>query len=438
MLEAMRRWGLLATRWHGPLVGAVFVAAILGLLGPALLSDRVLGGEDFLLFGTPFDSVRPASVERPSNTFLYDAVYVFHPDMLDAREQLRSGHLPGWSENLGGGRPLLASQQHAILYPPNLLTVLLPFWDGLELAAALKLLIAAVGTYLLCVGLGVRRLAATLGGLAFALSGGVVLWLEHPHANVYALAPWLLLFTDRLVRGRRPTAALGLAATVGLAILGGHPQSLFLVMALGVVPIAIFGLAGQRSPSGRRDARRALRSTSLLAGAIALGILSGAVMLWPFLEALGQASGSGARGGAGLPRPALNAFFFPELWGRPDEAEIPGGPINFPERTYYFGVLPLALAVGSLVAGRLRTVLPFLTVGLLGLAVGIANPVSTLVKQLPGFASTNQYRSLVLCSLAGAVLAAFALDRLLDPAARQRRRILIVTGAWWLFESPVA
>ena len=30
----------------------------------------------------------------------------------------------------------------------------------------------------------------------------------------------------------------------------------------------------------------------------------------------------------------------PELWGRPDKFETTGGPLNFQERTAYFGAIP--------------------------------------------------------------------------------------------------
>ncbi|HLA44685.1 MAG TPA: hypothetical protein VJZ27_14670, partial [Aggregatilineales bacterium] len=68
----------------------------------------------------------------------------FYPWRVFAFEQLHNGSIPFWNPYSGGGAPLLANYQTAVLYPPNwlhlflnnayvmnLLTVLHIFWAGL-------------------------------------------------------------------------------------------------------------------------------------------------------------------------------------------------------------------------------------------------------------------------------------------------------------------
>jgi hypothetical protein len=118
----------------------------------------------------------------------------------------------------------------------------------------------------------------------------------------------------------------------------------------------------------------------------------------------------------------------PDLWGRPDRFLIGGAPgdLPYPERTAYFGALPLLLAAGGLAARRpSREQLFFAAAALLALGLVIHVPVYThLVAGLPLFREVNLLRALVLCGFAGSVLGAFGLQALLDGDIRARRRLL--------------
>jgi hypothetical protein len=121
---------------------------------------------------------------------------------------------------------------------------------------------------------------------------------------------------------------------------------------------------------------------------------------------------------------------FPDYWGRPDRATEIVGPANFTERTLYIGVLPTLLAVAGLVARRPRApqlffaVLAAVTL-LLALDTG---PLPDFVYGLPGFDRINVSRIIVLASFAGAMLAAFGMERLLAGTPAERRRMLIAVA----------
>lgn len=338
--------------------------------------------------------------------------------MLEARRQLRARHLPSWTQYIGAGEPLLATQQNAALFPLSWPAFVFPFWQSLEWIVLLKLLLAGLGTVVLLRRLGLRTPAALFGGLAFGLSLYMVDWVDHPHVNAYLLIPWALWAADRLAWSASVGDASLLALFSGLALLGGQPESAFL-LTLIVVPWFFV-----RGPT-----RRAL---GLGAAAALTALALGALMLIPFAELAAHATGL-ARGGAsqGGSRNLLLSFFMPELWGRPDKYEIVGGPSTYFERTAYFGALPLMFAVGGLVARRPRGAqLYFAIAGLLALGLVVHVPLYTkLVTGLPVFREVQLGRALAICAFCGAVLGAYGFDALLAGERRTRLRLLAGVAA---------
>ena len=406
---------------------AAFVLFALAFVVPALPGTGfILGGEDLYYFRPPLSELRPADITEPANALLQDPVEVFHPDLEWTFERIKNADLPLWNPAVGTGWPLLASQQTAPLFPLNLPAFVLPFWDSLALIAALRILLAAVGTFLFCRSvLRLGRGPAVLAGLTFAGGAYFISWLEHPHGNVYALLPWLLLAVDRVMgRARWPDAA-AFGAVLGLAFLGGHPQSV-LIDAFLVGPYAVW--------RATRPGQRALgpvaatlpRTLLLLAGGVAIGIAAGAVMLLPLVEFLG-ASATTERGGfGGIEARALLSGMLPELWGRPDGGFQGAGPINYFERTIYVGAPALLLAGAGLVVRRCPAQIFFAAMVVVGAMLAVTLPLVTpIVDNVPPFSLVAMIRALVIPSFALAILAALGLERILEAPAPDLRRALI-------------
>src|SRR3954454_24807570 len=85
---------------------ALFFLLALVLFWQAAVGGKVLSGSDLLLFEPPF--APPPGLTHASNEFLFDAAYVFEPDQLQARQDLRGGHLPLWNPTISAGRPMPA------------------------------------------------------------------------------------------------------------------------------------------------------------------------------------------------------------------------------------------------------------------------------------------------------------------------------------------
>ncbi|MBO0729634.1 MAG: YfhO family protein [Acidimicrobiaceae bacterium] len=150
-------------------------------------------------------------------------------------------------------------------------------------------------------------------------------------------------------------------------------------------------------------------------------------MTVPFVEFLRQSPKS-ARAGV-VPWQGAWSLFFPELWGSWNKAYATVGPGNFNGRTAYFGVLPLLLGVGAIGRGRPREQWFFVILAVVSLASSYDNPLWARVEwSLPGRTSLNLFYLLFVASFAGAVLAAYGLQRWLTGSSRVRRQMLWTMG----------
>jgi Bacterial membrane protein YfhO len=408
------------TRGAGAVAAALF-ALVLVVLSSSLIGGRVLTSGDNIFSWPPFSAERPAGFVRASNPVLTDPVLGFDPDMLQSRADLRAGILPLWNPYVAAGRPLLGSQLPATVFPLTWLAFVFPFFPALGWIAAAKLLLAAAGMYLFCRELGLRRGPSLLGGIAFAFSMYFVTWLEHTETNVWLVLPWLFLFARRVCLSGSLAATSLLGASVGLTVLGGHPESSAFTLGAAAV-YAVFELVMARS-TGRRWIGAPV---GLVVGAFVLGVGLGAIVAGPLLELLAQ-SGTNNRGQAGMPLKAAYSFFFPELWGRPDKLFSGTGPASFQERTAYFGALPLLLAIGGLCVRRGREQWFFAAIGAVVLAVVLDVPlIASGVRKLPYANVPDLNRLLILVVFAAAVLAASGLQSWINATPRERRLMLAV------------
>ncbi len=413
----LRRWA--RTR---PVAAAAALYTLLAVvfLAPGLLPDHTISGSDYLWTSAPWNTSRPADV-RPfgANRELVDPVTVFQPFLQYTRDQQPG--VPLWNPHIQAGRPFLADQQSAVFSPFSVPSYVLPFWWSLSFVGVLKLVVAALGTFLLGRALGMRFAGAFLAGLVYAFGLFFVVWLPWPLPAVWALIPWLLWLTDRLVR--RPDLASGaaLAAVVGLQYLGGHPESSFHAM---IATVAFFAL---RAWQARREG--VVRPMVVFGAALVAGAAVAALTILPFLELLGRSGEVSRRAGvepAFVPRKYLLAILLPDWWGRPTQSALQGYEVV---RAFYAGVLTLALAAAAvLLRPRLERV-AVAVFGLLVLAVVLGiPPVFEVVTALPGFSTTYNTRLTILFLLCVALLAGWGLDELSRRVPRERRMTVLLAA----------
>ena len=410
------------------LLGALVVA----LLWPSLIGGNVLSNGDVIFGVAPWSAQKPAGFTHPSNPGIDDQTYEFDPDLIVTRRALAHGQLGLWNPYQGAGRPLLASVQHAPLFPPQWLSLVLPFWQSLVFVAALKLALAALGLYLLARFCGLSRGAALLSATAYAFSAYQISWLQSPLGNSVAMCPWVMLTVGRTARWGGLLNGLGLTVALAALLLGGHPETIIFTL----VATAIWGVwelaAANRAELLRSEGARGvslIRRGALMVGAAILGLGLAAIVVIPFVELLTLSPGT-SRSGGPYGNNILYAFALPELWGNPSKAIGDFGPINYSVRTGYLGALPMLLAVGGVVARRPRRVhLFWIVFTVFALLVAMHTPLHTLLGELPGVKRTNLLSALFLVVLGGSLLAGFGLQRWLDGDVRSRRRMLIAIAA---------
>ncbi len=416
-------------------MAAAILYATLSLImvAPGLLPGRTLSSSDYLWSATPWTASRPAGVAPTgSNYELGDAPLQTQPALRYDRTAFP--HVPLWNPYIGSGRPFLADAQSAPLSLFTLPSDVLPFWHSLALVAALKLFVAALGTFLLARALGMRLAGALLAGVIFGFGQFIVLWLSWTPDSVWALIPWLLLMTDGVVRRADLLSMAGLSVVLALQYLAGHPESSF----HAVFVTAVFFVF--RLLRSRRRGRSLASTVALFGGGLVLGTALAALALLPFVELLShsdqvadRAAAVASTGAQHQPHMSLLGLFFPYYWGRATQTQIEPQIWGFRvEIAYYAGALTLLLALAGLVLRRSaeRIAIAAFAVFLLMIVVGI-QPIFGLVTSLPVFRTAQNSRLEVVVLLCLALLAGFGIDDLNGqlPSPRRRRALLAMGAA---------
>lgn len=412
------------------LVGASAVLLLLlaVFLWKPISSDRYYAPAD-LLQSSPLVREAPESF-RYGNLLLTDPVQQMFPWLDWNRDRIRHGDLPVWNPYNGAGAPHLANYVSAVYSPFSVPFYVLPVRLALVAAAALKLFVLGLFTYLFLRRVRVSHLGALVGAVAFMFGGYHLVWLSWPHPGAVVCLPAGLYFAEAAIqaatRRRRWLAWAGYTVAVLAAFLAGHPESMFFSWGLVLVYVPL-RLALLRRPVRER---LALGAGFVGAGLLATGLA--AVQLLPFAEYLGRstayAEGS-TRAMTHFDWRFLVLDAFPNLFGNPSQRyhdlgrmsgllRLPGGAPaggNYNEAAGTFvGLLVLLLAAAGVASLLRRRTFPmvFLAVAAAGWQVyvhdlgGIGRAVGSL--PLVELSIINRSQAIWLFAVAG--LAGFGVD----------------------------
>ena len=406
------RRGRLRSPWHRDVAG-------LGLLALAALGFfwRIVVGQNWM----PADGG--------------DLVSFLFPTYRYAAATLREGAWPLWNAGLYGGAPHVGDIQAGFLYPPNLLLFLLnPKFDygALQWLSIGHIWFAGAGMYLLLArGIGLRRVAALSGALAFMFSDAFLTHFGNLNLNTVASwLPWVfwvfsgnlkleagdhsLLVTRYSLRYFASAALAGVL--LGIATLAGHIQvTLFIVLAL-VVYAALWLWLNRSEPQPGRRAVGALVSLSTC-------FFISLFLVFPILLPTFQLTGYTARAGWDYTQAAGYSFapaqwigwLIPGFFGRGPQFHWGAWPRV---EIGYVGILPLILAGLALALRRDRRTWVWLGLAVISfvLALGIYAIPHGWLTQIPGFGLLRApARFVLLTGFALAVLAALGLDATLRP-----------------------
>ena len=424
---------------------AVLCALVAGFLGESLFRGRVLSPADVLFVSASFRE-RGGPRYEPANRLLMDPVLQFQPWLEFNRAMLRQGRWPLWNDRAGCGTPHLANGQSAVFDPFHLIAYLGPLPQALAWMAALRLVTAGLGMFLLARSWGLGPWGRWFAGLCFPFCGFLVVWLLFPVTNVAVWMPWLFWATERVLKrpGPREIGVLGVSS--GLVLLGGHVQTSAHVLLGAGVYGAWRSVVGWRGGSSEPISRRGL--PAWIAGVL-LGITLAAVEVVPLGCYLARSPVWGDRERARRPpwslaRPrvldaactALPYLYGSQRRGHPNVARALGVH-NLNESAGGFAGLatliwlaPLAWAVRE-ERSRVHFLAGFVLFGGLG-AFGFP-PVDNLLRALPVLNVIDNRRLTLWVAFGLVLLGAIGLDAL-GKSRRERpgrfARILWAVGAW--------
>ncbi|GAB4445383.1 MAG: hypothetical protein Kow0031_27920 [Anaerolineae bacterium] len=361
------------------------------------------------------------------------------------KSSLLAGDWPLWNPLLGNGAPLLANQQSAVFYPPNLLYLLLPVEQALTLSVVVHLALAGGLMYAFARQLGLPPFAAAISALSYMFSGYLVGRTQFVvMINAAAWLPLLLLLGERLATRRRWPDAVWLALALALQLLAGHSQLWFYSLLL--LAAYILFRSWQQHRTGPLPWRQAAMPLMALAAAVIVALLLSAAQLLPTAEFVAQSPrSSGAARYEALTYSywpwRLITLLAPDFFGSPAWGNY-WGYANYWEDHAYQGVLPLLFALLATAAAfkrhaknnpapKVPPVVPFfapLALISLLLAMGWNTPLYPfLFDTVPGFGLFRApARLLIWYTVAVSLLAGLGAARFeLTPASRRNWRRLL-------------
>ena len=215
-------------------------------------------------------------------------------------QQWADDGLPWWNSLEENGRPLAADATASVFYPGQLMFFLpLSLLVASKLYIYLHVLLAAVNCFWAARAVGISRDSSVFAAIAYAFGGSIVFQYCNPVFLVGAAwAPLGLAAIEWLVESARIRFAATLAAVMALTVLGGNPQSAYLLVIVAVLRIACTAKTAEQEVELGDQKReqvelqnqhlslwsRRIRLLVLLAGASFFAVLLSAVQVWPSLD----------------------------------------------------------------------------------------------------------------------------------------------------------
>src|SRR3989344_1484478 len=293
------------------------------------------------------------------NSAMPDIITQIYPWRHLAISFWKQGQIPLWNPYTFSGNPLLANYQSAALSPFNILFFILPFADAWSILVLLQPLLASLFMYLFVRNLRVGKVGSLISSVSFMFCGFITAWMGYATLG-YAILflPYSLYCVEKYHETRKNIFLFLLSLTLPLAFFSGHFQtSLYFLIAL--FAYIIYKFASTRN----------MHNTLYLILYTFFGILFIMPQVLPSIELyLGSFRSSFFQSG-GIPVEYLPSFLAPDFFGNPVTGNNWFG--NYAEWNAYVGILPIMLAIYSLLRIKKPRVLFFFILGLLSLILWI-------------------------------------------------------------------
>ncbi|OGH43914.1 MAG: hypothetical protein A3J14_01850 [Candidatus Levybacteria bacterium RIFCSPLOWO2_02_FULL_37_18] len=276
-----------------------------------------------------------------------DTIRMMYPWKYFSIEALKHGQMPLWNPYNFSGNPHFANLQSGTFYPENILFFLLPFNAAWAMYIMSQPFLAGVFLYIFLRSIGQKKASSFFGGVVFAYSSFMVVWLEYGNLiSTFLWLPLALFFIDSFIKSSKILRLGGLIVCFLFSISGGYIQ-LFMYLYIISVSFAVYVLL-------RNKKNFSYQKTILLTSAFVVPFFLSAAILLPLFEIF-KNSARNAYTFSELPErliPLKNliTIVVPDFFGNPATRNywIKG---TYIERVSYIGIIPLLF---SLVSWKMR------------------------------------------------------------------------------------
>lgn len=271
-----------------------------------------------------------------------------------AHQQLTKLKVPLWNKNLSLGFPILADGHSGFFYPVNYLLSFFPPIDALNLDILFVFIVCFIGSYLYFASVSKERHTAFFFAVTFTFSAYFIARIKHlSHTTPASLFPLLLYFAKKYFDRKSYIYILPTSITIAFIFFAGHPQTVFYNVFFFLI-YCFFEIF--RHMKNTRTKVILPQGVTYLSLSLLLGITLAAVQILPTVEFTSLSPR------ASLSKESLNAYPFnpknlitfisPYFYGNPANGtyheDIRTSGI-FWENASYFGLLPFALVIFSII-----------------------------------------------------------------------------------------
>lgn len=344
-------------------------------------------------------------------------------------DSLKQFQIPFWNPYNFSGNPQIANFQSGVFYPTNLLFFILNFEIAWSIYIILIPILAAYFTYIFLRRLNVSHSSSIFGGISFAFSSYMVVWIEYGNIGHTLLwLPLILFFTDRLLEKVNYKNSLYLIVSSLLSILAGYIQGVFYIYAI----VFVYFFA-----KGNLEKKLNPQKIILFLFSLIFPILLSLFQILPTLELFQNST----RGNYSLLQiqKNLNQVYYlitvavPDFFGNPATRNywIDG---TYIEKVSYFGLIPFVFAVFAILTLIKKTevkIFSFLLIGSVALSTDLFVTRFFYLLPIPVISTTVATRLLSIFAFSGSILASFGLDRILEN--KNKRQFFLIGIGFLIF-----
>jgi uncharacterized membrane protein YfhO len=369
----------------------------------------LLVGQYFPYNSVNYDGYQPGAV--PNKAQGPDVIKQLYPWKYFAIESLKHFQIPFWNPYNFSGNPLMANFQSGVFYPLNIVFFVLPFSIAWTLFIFLIPFLTCCFMYLYLREVRLGRGASIFGGLVFAFSSYMVVWMEY--GNIGHTMLWLplgLYLVEKLLKKFNLALVMVIILILTASILGGYIQGYFYI-----VGTLSFYTTTKMLLSKKRHTVRLL----ILLASFILPVLLTLFQFLPTLKLFEQSSRSNYS--LEVIDKLLNPWWYaitviaPDFFGHPASRNywFYG---TYIERVSFFGVIPFIFAVMAMFYWKRRIEVKIFSVLFIVaflLSFNIFLTKFFYLIPIPVISTTVPTRILCIFVFSGAILSAIGMQEFL-------------------------